>query len=227
MRDSLSRMDNPGDLPADGDGGSRHPAIGVEKFCSRCGGELTLKPEGGRLRPWCAACGHVVFGRFSVGVGGLLRHGDRVLLVQRGKDPGKGRWTFPGGYAEEDEPPHAALAREVFEETGLRVAAGEAVAIRFAQTAGDQNLYCVFSLRLTGAISDLRPDGDGDEVSAVTLIEPARLPSLGEVGGVTRWVIEHVPASARGLSIRQSGFPVVPFHKWSVLLVPADVTTYG
>jgi 8-oxo-dGTP pyrophosphatase MutT (NUDIX family) len=107
---------------------------------------LALKAEGGRLRPWCAACGHIVFGRFSVGVGGLLRYDGKVLLVQRGKNPGKGRWTFPGGYAEEDEPPDEALAREVFEETGLRVSVGEMLAVRFAQTAGDQNLYCVCPL---------------------------------------------------------------------------------
>jgi ADP-ribose pyrophosphatase YjhB (NUDIX family) len=215
-------MNAPADSAADGAGGKRHPAIGVERFCSRCGCELTLKPEGGRLRPWCASCGHVVFGRFSVGVGGLLRHEDQVLLVQRGKDPGRGRWTFPGGYAEEDESPDEALVREVFEETGVQVAVGEGIAVRFAQTSGDQNLYCVFSLRLLGSISDLRPAGDGDEVSAVTLVTPARLGTLGEVGGVTRWVIENVPPSRHGLAVRRHGFPVVPFHKWSVLLVPPD-----
>jgi len=215
-------MEGKGD-PASGGERRPHPAIGVARFCSRCGRELALKEEGGRLRPWCSGCGHLVFGRFSVGVGGILRHQGNVLLVQRGKDPGKGRWTFPGGYAEEDEPPDEALAREVLEETGLTVSVGAAVAIRFAQTAGDQNLYCVFTLRLLGAISGLRPGGDGDEVSAAALIEPARLSALGDVGGVTRWVIENVPASERGLAIRRSGFPVVPFHKWSLLLVPAGM----
>jgi ADP-ribose pyrophosphatase YjhB (NUDIX family) len=220
MRDTADPSAGP---PAE----KRHPAMGVEKFCSRCGHELAARVEGGRLRPWCAGCGHIVFGRFSVGVGGLLRVDGKVLLVQRGKDPGKGRWTFPGGYAEEDEPPDEALTREVFEETGLRVSVGEMLAVRFAQTAGDQNLYCVFGLRLLSPIGDLRPDGDRDEVSAATLVEPDRMGALGEVGGVTRWVIENVPAPAHGLALHRTGFPVVPFHRWSVLLVPADAGPEG
>lgn len=44
-----------------------------------------------------------------------------VLLVQRGKEPAKGRWALPGGSIEWGESIAQAAAREVLEETGLHV----------------------------------------------------------------------------------------------------------
>jgi mutator protein MutT len=44
-----------------------------------------------------------------------------VLLIRRGKEPLQGRWTVPGGRLELGEKLDAAVAREVEEETGIRV----------------------------------------------------------------------------------------------------------
>jgi ADP-ribose pyrophosphatase YjhB (NUDIX family) len=44
-----------------------------------------------------------------------------VLLVQRGREPLKGRWSIPGGLIEIGEMLHEAVVREVREETGLEV----------------------------------------------------------------------------------------------------------
>ncbi|HEV56088.1 MAG TPA: NUDIX hydrolase [Phycisphaerales bacterium] len=43
----------------------------------------------------------------------------KLLLIQRGKKPFKGRWAFPGGYLELDEELKDAATRELQEETGL------------------------------------------------------------------------------------------------------------
>ncbi|MDX2090803.1 MAG: NUDIX hydrolase [Kofleriaceae bacterium] len=48
----------------------------------------------------------------------------RVLLVERGKPPGEGQWTVPGGRLEGQETLAQAVAREVREETGLLVEVG-------------------------------------------------------------------------------------------------------
>ena len=43
----------------------------------------------------------------------------RYLLIQRGKAPNKGMWSFPGGKIETNEVTMAAAKRELMEETGL------------------------------------------------------------------------------------------------------------
>ena len=59
-----------------------------------------------------------------LGVGALVFRRDAILLVERGRDPLKGYWSLPGGLVETGERLEAAIAREVFEETGLRVKPG-------------------------------------------------------------------------------------------------------
>lgn len=59
-----------------------------------------------------------------VGVGAVIIHDGRALIVQRGAEPRRGEWTVPGGLLELGETLRAGVEREVLEETGLAVKAG-------------------------------------------------------------------------------------------------------
>lgn len=56
-----------------------------------------------------------------IGVGGVVVHEHKVLLVRRAHPPMQGDWSIPGGALEVGETLVEALRRELLEETGLTV----------------------------------------------------------------------------------------------------------
>jgi len=56
-----------------------------------------------------------------LGVGALIFNRDKILLIERGKEPMKGQWSLPGGALETGETLEQGIIREVREETGLEV----------------------------------------------------------------------------------------------------------
>jgi 8-oxo-dGTP diphosphatase len=64
-----------------------------------------------------------------LGVGAIVLHRGRVLLVERGNPPLAGWWSLPGGVLEVGETLDEAVRREVLEETGLVVKPAKVVEI--------------------------------------------------------------------------------------------------
>jgi len=62
-----------------------------------------------------------------VGVGAVVVHEGRVLLVKRGVAPSKGLWAVPGGALELGETLQQGAEREILEETGVTIRAREPV----------------------------------------------------------------------------------------------------
>lgn len=95
----------------------------------------------------------------------------RVLLVLRGREPEKGRWSVPGGRVEPGETFAQAAAREAFEETGLHVEIADelwAVAIPTA----DGRVYDVHDFAATVVGGVLTP---GDDAADARWFTPAEL----------------------------------------------------
>lgn len=62
-----------------------------------------------------------------LGVGALIEQNDQVLLIRRTKPPAQGMWALPGGKVRLGESIKAAAEREILEETGLNIVAGEQI----------------------------------------------------------------------------------------------------
>jgi ADP-ribose pyrophosphatase YjhB (NUDIX family) len=73
-----------------------------------------------------------------VGIGAIIVCDGRMLLEKRKNDPGKGRWSVPGGVVELGENVAQTVIREVKEETGLDVAEPEHIDV-VDQITRDEN----------------------------------------------------------------------------------------
>ena len=92
------------------------------KFCSVCGGPVTLQiPEDDdRERHVCQNCGAIHYVNPKVIVGCLPTVGDQILLCKRAIEPRYGKWTLPAGFMENGETSAAGAARETWEEAAAK-----------------------------------------------------------------------------------------------------------
>ncbi len=116
-------------------------------------------------------------------VGGLAYDGQgRLLLVQRANDPGRGLWSVPGGRVEPGEDDAAALVREMWEETGLRVVPGALVG------RVQRGRFAIADYRCSVLAGPLRAGDDALDARFVDRAALAALPLVdGLLDALTSW----------------------------------------
>jgi 8-oxo-dGTP diphosphatase len=123
--------------------------------------------------------------RFLVGVVGLGVDAEGRVLLARHRF-GAPQWRFLGGFLSAKERVEDALAREVAEETGLRIEVGPVLEIVTGYRW--QRVELVFAFRVTGGTENLT-----DEVAELRAFPPDALP---EVRADQRGLIERHAAAA-------------------------------
>jgi 8-oxo-dGTP diphosphatase len=90
--------------------------------------------------------------------------GDRVLLVLRGQEPSRGKWSIPGGVVELGETVQEAAQREVMEECGLEVEVGQVIAVKDAIVRDEADRirfhYVLVDVAARCVGGELRPGSD-------------------------------------------------------------------
>lgn len=109
-----------------------------------------------------------------VGVGVVLLEEGRILLIQRGREPGRGLWAVPGGKIRHGESMKEAARREMLEETGLHVEVGDVVWVGEFIEDGHHLVLIDFAGTVVGG--DLRPGDDADEARWIPLDEAGDYP---------------------------------------------------
>jgi 8-oxo-dGTP diphosphatase len=143
----------------------------MARFCVECGSRLEEKLAFGRLRGVCPGCGKVHFEDPKVAVGVVVELDGKVVLGKRGHEPMLGRWSFPSGFLDAGEVVEEAAAREVEEETGLKVSIDRLLGVY--STAGERVVFIAFAGGVIGG--ELVA---GDECLEVGAFDPAALPEL-------------------------------------------------
>lgn len=91
-----------------------------------------------------------------------VRRGDQTLMLHKAKGYQKGKWNGLGGKLEPGESPEACMAREVFEESGLKVEAAQLKGfITFPAFDGLDDWY-TFVYLVTAFSGDVKASDEGD-----------------------------------------------------------------
>jgi ADP-ribose pyrophosphatase YjhB (NUDIX family) len=124
--------------------------------------------------------------RPTPGVGVAVVDGTRLLLVQRGHEPGRGMWAVPGGKPRYGEPLREAARREVLEETGLAVEVGDVIWAGDSLGPGNPPAwhYAIVDFAGIAVAGSLRPGDDAADAAWVELGETASLPLTPTMPGL-------------------------------------------
>jgi ADP-ribose pyrophosphatase YjhB (NUDIX family) len=110
-----------------------------------------------------------------VGVGAVIICDGKLLLEKRKNEPGKGRWSIPGGLVELGEKAEQTVIREVKEETGLVVEKPEHIDV-VDNVVRDENgevkyHFVIIDYFVKLKSGTVRAQSDAEELKWVTLDE--------------------------------------------------------
>ncbi|MCD6241607.1 NUDIX hydrolase [Candidatus Bathyarchaeota archaeon] len=110
-----------------------------------------------------------------VGVGAIIVRNGKILIVKRKSEPGKGRWSVPGGLVELGETVGQTVVREVKEECNLNVEVDRLIDVVDSLTKDEEGnikyhfVILDFFVKLKGG--ELKAGDDAEEARWVPLEE--------------------------------------------------------
>jgi 8-oxo-dGTP diphosphatase len=138
--------------------------------------------------------------RARVGVGVIVLHEGKLLMVQRRGSHGDGTWSVPGGHIEFGESLEQCAAREVLEETGVTVTGMRFHGLTNDVMLGDGKHYVTVWIRADYVSGEARNTAP-DESAAVAWVDATRLPE-------PRFVCLENLLAGRGYEGSERGFGV-------------------
>lgn len=125
--------------------------------------------------------------RAEICVGGIALDGESILLIRRGRPPGAGLWSIPGGRVEPGETLAEAVVREIREETGLEGVCDQMVG--WVERIDTTHHYVILDFM----VNVLYPDDPvaGDDASDAAWFPLSEVAELALVDGLAEFLHEH------------------------------------
>lgn len=150
-------------------------------FCGRCGSALVHDKQERMLR--CPECHNMIFPKIAPAVLAAVQHKGRLLLTKYAH--GDGNYALVAGFVEIGETAEQCVAREVMEETGLRV---KNVKYYDSQPWGFAgNLMIAYTAELDGDDDTIRVDHS--ELAVAEWVAPEDIPEISDYNSLTREMI--------------------------------------
>jgi 8-oxo-dGTP diphosphatase len=128
---------------------SLNPALEDVRFCPRCGSEATIRYPRSIT---CSKCGYGAFyNPKPVACAITANQDNEIILLKRGFEPNRGRWSMPGGFVDLGESVENAAIRETKEEIDVDIEIVNLVGVYSRST--DRIVVVVYAARTEGTPS--------------------------------------------------------------------------
>ncbi len=147
------------------------------RFCPFCGRPLKTKTEDDKMRLHCNFCYWTYYPHVASSAAAMIVKKNKVLMVKRARTPYLNTWMFPAGFVNYGEHPTETLAREVYEETGLKVK--QAKLIEVLQCEDDTRSPGHFQFFYKTTVCGTAKNLDNGENSCIGWFDIANHPKIG------------------------------------------------
>ena len=143
-------------------------------YCPACGsGDISfddIKKVG------CRDCSFTYYHNVAAAVAAILEYDKKIVLIERAKDPGKGKLDLPGGFVDPKESAEEAIKREIKEELTINLRE-----LRYLGSCPniykyEDVIYHTCDLFFYSKIDALSADFDRTEIEELILINPLEIP---------------------------------------------------
>lgn len=151
------------------------------RFCGHCGTEMVHDHKERMMR--CPSCGNLVFPKIAPAILAAVRHNGKLLVTKYAH--GDGNYALVAGFVEIGETAEQCVAREVMEETGLRI---KNIKYYDSQPWGFAgNLMLAYTAELDGDDDTIRVDRS--ELAIAEWVAPEDIPEISDYNSLTREMI--------------------------------------
>ena len=124
----------------------------------------------------CRDCSFTYYHNVAAAVGAILEYYNKIVLIKRAKEPGKGKLDLPGGFVDPRESAEEAVIREVKEELKIDIKEPKYLGSYPNIYKYEGVLYHTCDLFFYCKIDDLPIDFDGKEIEELILTNPNEIP---------------------------------------------------